>query len=143
MREISQIICLVILTILSVIDIRYRKVPQHLLVVGNLGAIWYQCMVGGLDRWLLICGGCIGVIFLIISRVTKEEIGYGDSWGILMLGIFLGVWGVLEVLLLSFLLLIIAAILYFISGRLRRKSTLPFYPFLTAGYLLTVLVGVF
>lgn len=141
MWEISQIICLGMLLLLSVIDIRYKKVPLILLIVSNLGALWYQCVMNETDTWLLFMGFAVGILFFFISRVSREGIGYGDSWGIMVLGIFMGIWGVLEVLAASFLLLILAGIVCMLRGKLNRKSTLPFFPFLTAGYVMVVFLG--
>lgn len=143
MWEMNQIICIAILTILSVMDICYRKVPQLLLIIGSIGVVCFQYSKGGVQGWVLGAGICVGILFLLLSKVTQEGIGYGDSWGILILGGFLGVWGVLEVLLVAFLLLIVVGIFCLVTGRLGRKTTLPFYPFLTVGYVVTVVMGVF
>ena len=47
----------------------------------------------------------MGVLFLGFSWATRERMGYGDSWAILILGIFLGLWGLLEVLAAAFFFL--------------------------------------
>lgn len=44
-------------------------------------------------------------IILWISKITNEAIGYGDSLAILILGIYLGIWGLLEVLMTAFFIL--------------------------------------
>ena len=74
------------------------------------------------------------------NQITREAIGYGDSLAILILGIYLGVWGLLEVLATSFFIL---GILALGCVTLRRKKSLafPFYPFLTVGYLFGVCIG--
>lgn len=58
----------------------------------------------------------------------------------ILLGIYLGVWGLLEVLATSFFIL---GILALGCVTLRRKKSLafPFYPFLTVGYLFGVCIG--
>lgn len=141
MWTISRGICLVILAILSVIDFRYRKVPIQVLVIGNVGAAVYQLVTGSIDVCLILAGAGIGAVFFLVSRVTEEGIGYGDSFGILGLGIFLGIWQLLSVLAGTFLLLLIIIIPVLCIKHMSRKCSLPFFPFLTGGYLVWILAG--
>lgn len=141
MWTISRGICLVILAILSVIDFRYRKVPIQVLVIGNVGAAVYQLVTGSIDVCLILAGAGIGAVFFLVSRVTEEGIGYGDSFGILGLGIFLGIWQLLSVLAGTFLLLLIIIIPVLCIKHMSRKCSLPFFPFLTGGYLAWILAG--
>lgn len=142
MWKVSQIICLGALAGMSVVDIKFRRVPGEMLILGGIGAILYQCLFHIDDIPLILGGAVVGITFLFISKVTGEGIGYGDSWAILILGLYLGVWKVLELLALSFALFIPAGIICLFAGRLRRKGTFPFYPFLTGGYIITLVTGV-
>lgn len=131
----DQIVCLGILVIVSVIDIRYRKIPVKILAAMNAGAFIFQCLCQKEDIVLIVGGIAIGVAFLAISRATKEGVGYGDSLGILGLGIYLGLWKLFEVLAGAFFLLALCAIGVLIRKKMSRKIALPFYPFLTAAYI--------
>ena len=73
--------------------------------------------------------------------ITREGMGYGDSWSILILGIYLGVWKLLEVLSTAFMLLGAAAVICLVGKKMSRKYRLPFLPFLAAGYLCSILAG--
>lgn len=136
--EISQIVCLGILIIISVIDIKYRKIPVGVLAAANIGALVYQCLCYGGDILLIIGGMMTGAVFLIISKVTGEGIGYGDSMGILGLGIYVGLWNILEILAGAFFVLAVCAIAVLIKKKMSRKGALPFYPFLTIAYIIWV-----
>ena len=60
-----------------------------------------------------------------------------------MLGLYLGLWTLLEVLAGTFLLLL-AASLVVLAGRGMKagaKRGLPFFPFLTGGYLMGLMMG--
>lgn len=140
MWESSQIICMGILVILSIADIRFRKVPSGILLLCGVAGIIYQLVQRPVDSWLAAGGVGVGILFLLLSRCTREGIGYGDSLAILVLGIYLGFWGLLEVLAGAFFLLLPVGILCLIRNRMSRKKTIPFYPFLAAGYLMSVLV---
>lgn len=133
--EADQIVCLGILVIVSVIDIKYRKIPVRILIAMNVGAFIFQCLCRR-EEVVLVAGGVIvGIVFLLISRVTEEGVGYGDSLGILGLGIYLGLWKLFEVLAGAFFMLAICAVAVLIRKKMSRKIALPFYPFLTAAYV--------
>lgn len=142
MWKVSQIICIGALAGMSVSDMIFRKVPEGMLVTAGVGALLYQCMFRTADGWLVLAGAGVGGCFLLLSKVTKEGIGYGDNWGILILGIYLGVWNLLGLLLGAFVLLLPAGMILFMTGRCKRRTSLPFYPFLTGGYILVLLTGV-
>ena len=78
--------------------------------------------------------GC-GIVFLMISKWSQEGIGYGDSWMILNMGIFLGIWNLLGMLMLAFLVAAMAAGAGLWSGKWKRTTRMSFYPFLLIGYL--------
>ena len=80
-------------------------------------------------------------IILGVSKVTKEGIGYGDSLLILIMGIYLGIWGLLEVLMTAFFILGIIGLICVVIKRKKKGLAFPFYPFLTVGYLLGVCIG--
>ena len=104
MWTLSQIIGMGMLSVLSIVDIQFRKVPVEILAAANLAVLVYQIMFQREDLWLVLGGVAVGIVFLGISWASRQKVGYGDSWAILILGIFLGLWGVLEVLAAAFLL---------------------------------------
>ena len=139
MWEISQMICMGILLRLSVIDIHFRRIPADILVMASIAALAYQGITRQPDLWMAAGGAGVGILFLLVSKVTREGFGYGDSWAILALGIYLGLWGVLDVLVGTFCFLAVAALVCLTAKKMSRKHTIPFIPFLAAGYLLSVL----
>lgn len=54
--------------------------------------------------WQHFLRACAGVLFLFLSFVTRQGIGYGDSILILLLGASVGIEAELEILLLAFAL---------------------------------------
>ena len=141
MWEISQVFCMGILLSLSVIDIHFRRIPVDILVMASIAALVYQGITRQADLWMAAGGAGVGILFLLVSKVTREGFGYGDSWAILALGIYLGLWGVLDVLAGTFCLLAAASLICLTAKKKSRKHTIPFIPFLAAGYLLSVLTG--
>ena len=93
MWTISKVLAMAVLTGLSVMDYRIRKVPRDVLLLCMAGVIIYQVLTGNVDWKLSVAGGLSGILFLWISKITNEAIGYGDSLAILILGIYLGTFG--------------------------------------------------
>ncbi len=135
MWKISRGLLLIFLALLSYIDVRDRKIPVRILLPGVLGGILYQAVWNRGDWMTSVMGTGVGIVFLLISKVTCEGIGYGDSVVILILGIFLGGKELVEVLFFSFFILVVFAIAILCRKKMSRKYEMPFLPFLTAGYL--------
>lgn len=130
-------VCIVVLGILvlfSALDFKYRRLPVWLLSGACLGAVTYQLFWGRMDLCAVAGGIILGCLFLGLSRITGEAFGYGDSIGMVALGVFLGVWDMLEVLSYTFLGLAAGAVILLAFKKMSRKAALPFYPFLAAGY---------
>lgn len=140
MWTVSRMICMGVLISLSVVDIYYRKIPVDILIMGSLSALGYQIFIEKGDPWLILGGTGIGILFLLVSKITGEGIGYGDSWAILIMGVYLGIWRLLEVLAGAFLILAAVSGVGLAVKRMSRKLRIPFFPFLAAGYLISVAV---
>lgn len=74
----------------------------------------------------------MGVVFLAVGWITKEAIGYGDGWGLVILGIIKGGQELIPVVFGAFLLSGIYGLWKLIVVRASRYETMPFYPFLLA-----------
>lgn len=138
MWTISQIVIMAVMAGLSVVDMYSHRIPVSVLIWGSLAVLGYQVFIGKGSIWLISGGIGVGILFLSISKATGEGIGYGDSWAILILGIYLGVWKLIEVLFTAFLILEAAAVGCLAAKKMSRKYRLPFIPFLTLGYLCSI-----
>lgn len=141
-QMICQISCLGILAGISILDINFRKIPMEILVLMNVSAIVYQMAIREEDLIVIAGGITVGGVFLFVSKVTGESLGYGDSLGILALGIYLGLWKVIEILAGAFFLLVLCSIFVLIKKKMSRKCTLPFYPFLAASYMIWLILQI-
>lgn len=141
MWTLSQAVCMGLLAGISVVDIYFRKLPAVWLLAGNVAALGYQIFVGKGDVWLIMGGIGIGILFLLVSKVTGESMGYGDSWTILIMGMYLGIWELIEVLAGAFFLLAIFSVIGLTVKKMSKRLRIPFLPFLAAGYLLNVVTG--
>ena len=129
------------LLVLTVMDIRSRKLHLGMLLSGFPLAVAGRIVTGNIPAALVITGGVSGGLFVIVSRVTEEAFGYGDSILITITGIFLGIWDLLSLLVTAFFLAAVFSGIMLSKKRYTRKSSFPFVPFLTAAYLGGVLIG--
>lgn len=75
-----------------------------------------------------------GIFLLITAKVTKEKIGMGDGWVVLILGNYLSVLEICYV----FQTALIMVIIFFVVSLWRKKAAkeyeVPFLPFLWGAY---------
>lgn len=131
------------LCILTVMDIRYHKMRLSVLLSGIMFCAAEAVLVREQSAAALAAGCCVGVIFLIMSRATKESFGYGDSILIVIMGGFLGFWNILTLLMAAFFLAAGFSIVMLIKKKFNRKSAFPFVPFLTISYIGGMICGIY
>lgn len=144
---VCQCVFAVYMAVLAVIDVRKRKISLRLLLSGFvLSAVLLTsalCLGEREIPWLLLAGGmAVGAGFLLISRITGESFGYGDSILILVMGSFLGVWNLLYILMAAFAFAAAVSIVLLASRKFNRKSSFPFIPFLAAAYIGGMFLGI-
>ncbi len=131
----EQYLTAMILLICAVTDIRKQKIYIGIVmfgaIVGLILLIWQQ------DRgWQEpLSGVLVGLLLLLTGRCTRQSIGYGDGWLMVMTGIYLGGWQNLELLFWALLLAAVWSVILLVCRKATRKTRLPFVPFLFLSYL--------
>lgn len=75
-----------------------------------------------------------GLIMLMLSFLSKEALGYGDSALFILCSISLGMLNGFIIILISFIYSALFSIILLIKGN-SGKSTIPFAPFITAAFI--------
>ena len=135
MCKIANVIVAIFLMIAAYSDWKTKRISVVLLSVATLIIVLFRLVFIRDTLWPTLGGIVVGLSFLLISRVTKEAIGYGDSWLILLLGIFMGGKSILEVIFRSGFA---AGIFGLLRGTIlgwNKRQTIPFVPFLFIAYL--------
>lgn len=126
---------LIFLFICSVWDLYIKKIPIWLFCVGA-GGIFLFYLFGFKENLFDGLGGIgIGFICLVISRVTKEALGYGDSILICLLGSYVGFLNTLWIVTIAFGMAGLFSLTFFIRKGGYNKKTIPFIPFLAISYM--------
>lgn len=143
----SWILCQVLfagyMTVLAIMDIKWKQISLALLLSGLIFVAAGLFCSRNISIFLPAAGAAVGIVFIIISRVTEESFGYGDSILILIMGGFLGLWNILSLLITAFSMAALFSAFMLIRKKFHRKSTFPFVPFLTAAYIGGMFVGIY
>lgn len=136
----KEVITIIWLAVLSICDIRRKRVPLGLLLAGAMFAAAVS-LYGGIKGEINIfqlCKSLIpGTVLLILAGATGKA-GCGDGIIVMALGLVEGY----ELCLFTFFGGLVLAALFsgvlLIIKKAKRNTKIPFVPFLTAGWLFAV-----
>ena len=84
-----------------------------------------------------------GVVCFLISLLTREAFGYGDSMAVAACGVSLGLENTAGILTAGFLFSAVWAVFLCVFRKADLKKEFPFLPFLTAAFVLQIFTGGF
>ena len=133
MCEVGNVIMMGALVAAAWEDWRKKEVSVCLLLGMNLVAIVFAILC---EKEIsdIILGVGIGSGFFLISKITEEKIGYGDSWLITILGIQVGGRSLLLLLFTASFGAAIFSMIFCMLHQWNRKYSFPFIPFLCAAF---------
>ena len=127
---------------ISLCDVRSYRIPNVLVGLGSLAALFLLLLTGKPALASALLGLAAGALpLLVLALAFPGGMGMGDVKLAAMLGLYLGwplVW--LAVFLGAFLASL-AGVGLLLAGRKKRKDPLPFGPFLAAGALVVLILG--
>lgn len=135
---------------ISAIDLEHFIIPNRIVYpVGIAGAVLLFAAAAIGDDWGSFAGALVGgagafTFFFILHLVVPGGMGFGDVRLSLVLGLFLGWMGGMQVfggLFLGFFLGAVIGMVLIAVGSRGRKQHIPFGPFLAAGTMIFVLFG--
>lgn len=141
MRELGELCFGWYLCIVSVWDIKNREIPMWLIAAGGILSASLGCLSSETSAVLMGAGALVGMLFLLISWMTREAFGYGDSLMIAVTGIYLGFWNLLYMLVWAYVLAAIFAGYVLIQKGFCKKEAFPFVPFLLLAYMGIMCLG--
>lgn len=136
--DVAEGIVIGLLLVLSIFDMRMKKVPVWLIGLAAGVALIFR-MVESVPVLQLLAGLLPGIFVLLLAVCTKESIGTGDGLVLCALGLFCGLKETVAVLGMALFFAAVVAVVLLVLKRAGRKTELPFLPCLCTGYLLCVL----
>jgi len=142
---ISGIILCSILIIISFIDLKFKIIPNKIILPFTLVGLSISTVISVLEnpsRWWLPLAYCAGafIFMLIIHLIYPKGMGLGDVKLSLMLGAFL-VKNVIVGLFLGFLIGSISGLILIISKKKKLSQEIPFGPFISIGSAVALFIG--
>ncbi len=126
-------------------DIRKKELPVVWLfvcgIIAAAGCILRLCK-GEVYWQTLIMTIMPGIFLVFLSFASGRKLGAGDGIIFMMIGMISSLQRVLFVLMSSLLLTSIYSICLLAAGKGKKNQTIPYVPFITAGFVLTVLAGI-
>ena len=135
MQIIVQIFLMILLVITAVIDIKKREIPAALIALGASLATAYvvYSFVNEAGCAKVVPALLPGAAMLLISLVTRGEVGLGDGLMLLFIGPVFGLEQTVAGLLIALFISSIFSIVVLALKKGNRKTKLAFIPFLTLG----------
>lgn len=131
------------LVALAWMDIRRKHVPVWLLALGGIFVtivsfygLWQGQLEGREQVWSIVPGA----VLLAVAVLTKKA-GWADGMVLLFLGILTDFRECILSFTLSMLFISMMSLVLLALKRVRKNTTLPYLPFLCAGYLVQAALG--
>lgn len=136
----GQVILIVItLSICGVFDIKYKMIPISVILLFGAVSILFFILIYR-DVWINhLEGACVGILILVVSKVTKGSIGEGDALLLIFLGLLLGLREVGLILIIAVTLGAVWSGILIVFRKANRKTAFPFVPFLLTSYIICLL----
>jgi prepilin signal peptidase PulO-like enzyme (type II secretory pathway) len=125
---------------ISNIDIREQAVSHEIIITSYICGLCVLIWNKDLAWWEpLLSGAVYGLVFALISRATHSALGFGDALITGAIGVYLGFFHTLIVVVYAVIFGGLLSLILFILKRVTKQSTLPFAPFLAIGFFASII----
>ena len=122
-------------------DYREKQISCIALWFGGIGISiisLIQILSGNKLWWDSLGGAGIGIILVLLSIVTRQQIGMGDGILFVITGIGLGIANNTILLMSSLCITSVVSLALLSVKKVQRKTTVPFIPFVWLCFLIEV-----
>ncbi len=136
------LITVVWLLAMSIADIKCCRVPVWMIAVGvGFAAVAgvSRCIVGEGEYSALMYGMLPGALLLVAALLTGM-VGYADGLVLGCLGLVSGMEAGILALVFGLVLAAVYSVVLLMMGKVKRKSQIPFLPFLSVAWVVTGVV---
>ena len=141
MEKIVLGIWVIVLWIQTICDIKWKRIPMIITVVGVVAGIFYCLMTQ--RNWVdILWAVAPGIFCLLYSKISNETLGYGDGLLLCAMGLYLEVEHILFIAMLAFGLAGIGGLVLVVFFHKKRNDEIPFVPFLLAAFLVDIVIQI-
>lgn len=130
-----EILLFCLLGICAVWDGIRREIPLAVVWIGMITALVLRVYGAvGDHTWVSALLAVLpGAAFWLLSYITREKVGYGDGWVLMMIGLFAGLQNCFLILLAGLVTESVVALILLAAGKTAGDREIPFVPFLLFG----------
>lgn len=143
--------CMALLAAAAAVDFRQKVIPNHLLLSGVAVRVVLLAAELIFEREEIVATilsellGAVGIFFvcMVFLLLMKNSIGMGDVKLFMVMGLYLGLYSMMNAIMSSLVIAFISAVILLLAHRKGKKDSLPFAPAVLAGtYLSIFLTGI-
>lgn len=123
------------LFICSIQDVKRKQIHIALLCIGMVTVMFGAMFFIDISIKNRLMGFLPGGLLLGLNLITKNQIGIADGIIVCIIGGALGFYISSGILLFALFLSAIISLILIVLKKVKRKTTIPFIPFLFAGYV--------
>ena len=129
------IILTVVLIPMSVKDIKTKEINGYLCLIAIMATLVFRVRFLKEQDIDIIIGMIPGVVMLIFSYFSYEQIGYGDGLLMIFVGCVVGFSDAVISLMVSLWVSGVIGLTVAVIGKSKKDKTIPFVPFMSVGVL--------
>lgn len=143
--------CMALLAAAAAVDFRQKTIPNRLLLSGVAVRVVLLAAELIFEREEIVATilsellGAVGIflVCMVFLLLMKNSIGMGDVKLFMVMGLYLGLYSMMNAIMSSLVIAFISAVILLLAHRKGKKDSLPFAPAVLAGtYLSIFLTGI-
>ncbi len=137
----QKVIVLGLLGICSLEDVRHKRLTIVYILMFGIGGVILHLFAPVCSIYSILCGMLLGIAMILVSLITRGNVGIGDGMLLLVTGVYLGGYGNLQLLMTGLLLSALWALRLAFKKK-KGKDEIAFAPFLLLAYFVLLFQGI-
>ncbi|MCI9448161.1 MAG: prepilin peptidase [Lachnospiraceae bacterium] len=138
----QKVIVLGLLGICSLEDVRHKRLTIVYILMFGIGGVILHLFAPVCSIYSILCGMLLGIAMILVSLITRGNVGIGDGMLLLVTGVYLGGYGNLQLLMTGLLLSALWALGLLAFKKKKGKDEIAFAPFLLLAYFVLLFQGI-
>lgn len=130
----------VLLTVCAIEDLRTRKIPVWLPIGALVLGVILRVVEGTLLSWDCALGVLVGILFMVLAILSRQQMGLGDGLVLTICGLCIGWERLISLVFCAMLLFLVVGVMRMMCRKLKSRKQVPFIPFLWVVFMVSRLV---
>lgn len=142
-EKLEYCIVIALLSYHSIFDLKVKRIPKWSLSAAVVFSfLWaFGKIFLGTQTWgTLVLSLLPGMASLAMAVVTRQQIGFGDGWELIVMGNMLGAAACMIGLAVALLVVFFLCVILLLRHKVGRNTEIPFVPFLCAGTIVSLVL---